>query len=293
MLHLANLQIKDGHRIVSNSFSDGTWADLTPRLLTIAIGAPVLIGAMLYGSPAFDVVMLTIAGIVVVELHRMVAPSHHIGLALMFGMATAVIVPVGYMPASWRWALLLLALLSIGSVLVSRQQGHSLRVCIVKNTVSPFLMSVYIALPIALLVVLRETETGRLWISLLVWVTWFTDSWALLGGRVLGRTPLAPRISPGKTVEGALTGIGFGVAAGTTIVWMLAGGWQMGAGLSLVIAVMTIAGDLLASAIKRYFKVKDASGLLPGHGGFLDRMDSFLVSTPVFFGVLVVTGLAT
>jgi len=262
---------------------DTTWGDFQRRLLTIAIGAPILIGAMVFGAPYFDVVMLVVGGLVLVEFERMVRPGHQVALPLMFGVAALFVFTIAYAPSYFGWGLTGIALLTALALLaVGRSQDVR---C--DSVLYPLLGSVYIVVPLALIIALRGTNEGRLWISLLAWVTWFTDSWALIGGRFIGRTRLAPTISPGKTVEGALVGVSFGVVAGMIITLIVGKGLFVGVLLSLSIALATVIGDLFESFLKRHFQVKDSSGLLPGHGGFLDRLDSFLVSTPIYCLILV------
>lgn len=266
------------------ALSDTTWGDFPRRLLTIAVAAPVLIGAMILGTPYFDGVMLIIGGLVLVEFERMVRPTHAVGLPLMLGTGALFVFTIAYAPWAFGWGLVGVGLLALLAVLAVRASvGATLR----GNVFYPLLGTVYVIVPIALLIALRGTEEGRLWVSLLAWTTWFTDSWALIGGRVVGRTRLAPTISPGKTVEGALVGVAFGVAAATVVVLLVGKGLLTGLLLGLLIALATVAGDLFESFLKRHFDVKDSSGLLPGHGGFLDRMDSFLVSTPIYCLILV------
>ena len=115
---------------------------------------------------------------------------------------------------------------------------------------------------------------------------WVADSGAYFVGRSLGQRPLAPRVSPGKTVEGALGAIGF------SLVWALAGGWLFdfsGRGLAaftalgVLVAAISVVGDLVESIMKRQAGMKDSGKLLPGHGGVLDRIDSLAAAAPAFF----------
>jgi phosphatidate cytidylyltransferase len=265
------------------TLSDTTWGDFPRRLLTIAVGAPLLIGAMAFGAPYFDAVMLVVGGLVLVEFVRMARPTHQVALPLAFGAAALFVFTIAYAPAYFGWGGAGVLLLAGLAWLAVGRSPLALR----DSVLYPLLGTVYVIVPIALLIALRGTEEGRLWVSLLAWVTWFTDSWALIGGRLVGRTRLAPTISPGKTVEGALVGIAFGVGAGTVILLVVGKGLVAGLLLSLLVGLATVAGDLFESFLKRHFQVKDASGLLPGHGGFLDRMDSFLVSTPIYCLILV------
>lgn len=269
--------------IMRQTLSDTNWSDFPHRLLTIAVGAPLLIGALVYGAPYFDAIMLVVGALVLVEFERMARPGRPIALPLMFGAGALLVFTIAYAPAYFGWGVLGVGLLAGFAALAVGPSVVMLRA----NVLVPLLGTVYVVVPVALLIALRGTDEGRLWVSLLAWVTWFTDSWALIGGRLVGRTRLAPTISPGKTVEGALVGVGFGVVAGTVIMLVVGKGLVAGLLLSLLIALASVAGDLFESVLKRHFHVKDASGLLPGHGGFMDRMDSFLVSTPIYCLILV------
>ena len=116
-------------------------------------------------------------------------------------------------------------------------------------------------------------------------MVWASDTGAYYGGRLLGRTRLAPQLSPGKTVEGLLAGLVAAVAAA-----FLARAWFMHRLavadcllLAPLLAGVGAAGDLMESALKRWAGAKDSSGLIPGHGGMLDRIDSLLLAAPVLF----------
>lgn len=126
-------------------------------------------------------------------------------------------------------------------------------------------------------------------LSLLVLV-WVADIAAYFAGRAFGRHKLAPRVSPGKTLEGAAAGV-LGV-----VVWVLVSAnwdstfgavlvarWSLpgAAGMAAVLAAISILGDLFESLLKRRAGVKDSSGLLPGHGGVYDRIDAVVAVVPV------------
>lgn len=119
---------------------------------------------------------------------------------------------------------------------------------------------------------------GLVSILFLFAVVWASDVLAYFAGRTFGGPKLAPRISPNKTWSGFLGGITGGMIAGYTVVAIALPG-QAGfghIGLALALSLASIAGDLFESAFKRRFGVKDSGRLIPGHGGFMDRLDGFI-----------------
>jgi phosphatidate cytidylyltransferase len=155
-------------------------------------------------------------------------------------------------------------------------------------TVSASLLpSLYLALPIGALVAIREFE-GPAPLFLLMLTVVVSDSAQYYTGRLAGRTPLAPTISPSKTVEGAVGGF-----VGGALFFVVAGAWWLPrlptafrVPLGLTIVASGIAGDLFESMLKRSAGVKDSSALIPGHGGVLDRIDALLFAAPVYYIVL-------
>lgn len=110
------------------------------------------------------------------------------------------------------------------------------------------------------------------------------DIAALFAGSALGRHRLAPRISPGKTVEGALASLAASVALFSGVsAWLLGLAWYHGVALGALLSVAAQGGDLVESALKRSAGVKDSGRLVPGHGGLLDRMDSLVLLGPVVY----------
>lgn len=143
---------------------------------------------------------------------------------------------------------------------------------------------VYIGVPLGMLVVVhvRAGWEATLLVVLLVIVS---DSAQYYSGRLFGRRPLAPAISPKKTIEGAAGGLVFG-----TLFMAAAGAWifpgatvAAWAALGAVAVVLGICGDLFESRLKRMAGVKDSSSIIPGHGGVLDRIDALLFAAPAFY----------
>ncbi len=139
---------------------------------------------------------------------------------------------------------------------------------------------------------LPPLSAGSRLLLLLFVVIWAGDICAYLVGRPLGRTPFFARISPRKTWEGAVAGLAGSLLAG----WGFAYGFRRTADLKMVlllsawIAVAGQIGDLVESAIKRGADQKDSGSLLPGHGGFLDRIDSLIFAAPALWLALVLLG---
>jgi phosphatidate cytidylyltransferase len=143
------------------------------------------------------------------------------------------------------------------------------------------------------LISLRSLPNGEWWTLTALPAVWIADGGAFFIGRAFGRHQLSPRVSPKKTWEGYLGGIVVGTV-GTTL---LAAAWHLnvpaitaekGALIGLVVSVLGPVGDLGESMLKRQFGLKDTSNLLPGHGGFMDRIDSTLWAAVIGYYLIVV-----
>jgi len=132
------------------------------------------------------------------------------------------------------------------------------------------------------LISVHRMEGGVLFLSGAILGVWVADISAYFVGKALGKNKLCPSISPGKSVEGFMGGVVFGTAA-AALFWILM--MQMSTlialALALLLIVISVAGDLGESALKRAVGVKDSGKMLPGHGGILDRIDALLPSVPV------------
>lgn len=120
----------------------------------------------------------------------------------------------------------------------------------------------------------------------LVIVAQASDVFQFIAGKLMGRRPLAPRLSPDKTVEGALGGIAGASVLGALLSPLTPYGPFAAAGVACLISVLGIVGGLALSAQKRRRGIKDWSAVIPGHGGVLDRLDSLCFSAPVFYHLL-------
>lgn len=148
----------------------------------------------------------------------------------------------------------------------------------------------YVGMPLGMLAAVHATG-GRLATLLLIATVVVSDSAQYYAGRLFGRRPLAPAISPKKTIEGALGG-----AVLATLFLALAGPRVLPAAGSVSLALLGLAvvglgicGDLFESRLKRIAGVKDSAAIIPGHGGILDRIDALLFATPAFYLYLQTT----
>lgn len=164
---------------------------------------------------------------------------------------------------------------------------RELRALVSNIAIGLLLVVAYLAFPISLLSVIR-TEYGPGALMAMIGVIVVSDSAQYYTGRAFGRRKLAPAISPKKTVEGAIGGAIVATAAGVGLMhlWVPALSPALAAGASFVLAIAGMAGDLFESWLKRRVGLKDSGHLIPGHGGILDRIDSWLFAAPVFWAVL-------
>ena len=127
-----------------------------------------------------------------------------------------------------------------------------------------------------------ERQNANLLIFLVA-VVQLSDVLQYICGKCFGRLPIAPKISPNKTIEGFVGGVAGAVLIGTLLWWLTPFRPWQSAVLSLIIALMGFCGGLVMSAIKRDRGVKDYGSMIPGHGGMMDRIDSLCFAAPVFF----------
>jgi phosphatidate cytidylyltransferase len=130
-------------------------------------------------------------------------------------------------------------------------------------------------------------DAGRTWLLVLVLTVWALDSAAYLFGRYYPRGRFMNHISPNKTWSGALGGTVVAIAVATALVWATGNSLVLGVVVGGVVAFAAQVGDLAESMLKRAAGVKDSGSLIRGHGGILDRLDSFLVAAPAMFVVIV------
>jgi phosphatidate cytidylyltransferase len=256
----------------------------------IPIVALVILGGTLFNL--FILVVLCIGSIEFVQLAARRGPRPFAGLTLLW---TGYYVLGRLLPETAlvsAGAALLLLLTLVVALLRFRFAADAADVVI--GFALTLAGSFYIGWSGAHFISLRALDDGLYWFLTVVGVVWIAEAAAYFIGRALGRTPFSPVISPSKTWEGYLGGVlcGTGCGVGLTLLW-----GRLGAGpashlvhglvLGLLASTLGPLGDLGISMFKRYAGAKNASSLIPGHGGLLDRLDSLLVT--IMLGYYYVT----
>jgi phosphatidate cytidylyltransferase len=256
------------------------------RVLSGAILFVLAVGIVWFSPPA---IFLTVA-----ELLLALALVEYVSLARASGLPVAAI-PVGVaaMLTCGAFArsvplpldvVLMSALVALGALTLTAWHDGGNALGLASASLFPAL---YLGLPFGAMVAIRETR-GRDALFLLMLTVFASDTAQYYSGRAVGRRPLAPTISPKKTIEGAVGGFVFGaiVCAGIGTIWLPVVPVALRAAIGVMIVALGIAGDLFESMLKRSAGVKDSSALIPGHGGVLDRIDALLFAAPVYYVVL-------
>lgn len=266
------------------------FADFRVRLASALVLGPLALAAIWFGSPWFAVLVGAASAILAWEwvhlcgLRLRALPGAAVGASLLAAGICAGL-------ALWQAALAALVLgTTLAWLLVER---IALTPAQHRDAVWLAAGVVYIGLAAVGLVWLRaDGAAGRANVLFVVLVVWASDVGAYLAGRLMGGPRLAPRISPNKTWAGAGGGLASALLVGLASAWVLAGLGSpvRAAAIALLVGTAAQMGDLFESWLKRRFRVKDSSRLIPGHGGLLDRADGLLAAAPVAAALSLATG---
>ncbi len=245
---------------------------LRQRVLSALVLAPVGLAAAWFGPPLLSAVVAVAAGLMAWEWGRLCRVGAPILTGIVVIVVASVIAAALGIP---RIGLVIAGLGSIAAAVASRDSGRAVLVgCGILWIAVPSLALIWLALD-------PDPDIGRNTVLWLLAVVWATDIGAYAAGRSFGGPRLAPRLSPNKTWSGLIGGVLCAAAVGgsvalfvnsTLVITILL--------LSGILAVVAQIGDLAESMAKRHFGVKDTSGLIPGHGGLLDRLDGMLAVIP-------------
>lgn len=284
-------------------------AELRSRILVAAAGIPLALLLVHLGGWYLGALIMVAAAIGAHEFYSLASaggagPPRWLGIpAAVLLVALAVHYPDFAAWGGRGLALVLVLLLATASAVVFRGRLDERPLLSASATVLGVL---YTGGTLSFAVLLRGLPEATGTIPVRAWdgtvlvllplaVTWAGDSAAFFVGRSIGRTPLAPRVSPGKTVAGGVGGLAASVAAGVAMGFALDdfGGFRVsplaGGAMGLVLGAAAQVGDLAESVLKREAGVKDSGAVLPGHGGVLDRLDALFFTLPLAYVLLVLT----
>lgn len=252
----------------------------TKRVLTVVVAVPTLAWVVAGAPPwLFATLVIVMAAAATHEVSALVARAGYRTLGPL-AMGAGALVTAGFLfRGGPGLALVLAAILALTAPLWRRDTLS------VEPAATTLLAVVYVDWMLGHAIWLHGLPGGAALVLLLLGTTWMGETAAYLVGSAVGRHRLAPVISPNKTVEGAVAQVIASVGTALALGAWLAPGWSAwaSAGGGALVGVVGQVGDLAESVVKRCAKVKDASSLIPGHGGLLDRLDSLLFNVPIFF----------
>jgi phosphatidate cytidylyltransferase len=266
---------------------------LAARLMTASVGVPVAVVCSLVGGIPFLLAMNLVIGAGLFEFYRMmeakgIRPYKAVGVAAGLTVSWYVYFQGGVFSGLF----ITIVLFAIMAMELFRRDGE-LAVFHISTTVLGVFYVAWLGSHVILLRQLGEemvntelnTDYGGFFVILAFALAWFTDAGAYFVGNSIGKRKLLPRVSPSKSVEGAVGGVAVALVvafvARATILPVLSAFDALL--LGLVAPVMAVLGDLVESLMKRDVRIKDTSRALPGHGGMLDRFDSVLFVAPLVY----------
>lgn len=271
-------------------------SNLAMRVITGIVVLPLVVIVLLWGGLPLTVGVGVLMVIAVLEFYFM-EKQRGLQNNAWIGVAAALAVLTSFhLRQAWIWQAAVVVTVLVTFV-IEFSRGRVLKDSLwrIGTTVGGIF---YLAFPFSFMIAVRQVDpNGIHWVFAVVFSTWSTDTFAYIFGNMFGKTKLAPRFSPNKTVEGAIGGIIFGATL-PMLVLARANELSVGAVLLLLICPFAaIIGDLFESAVKRFFHVKDSHvpgfNIFPGHGGVLDRIDSLVLVLVCFYTYLILSGKLT
>jgi phosphatidate cytidylyltransferase len=260
--------------------------------MAIATGlllAAVVLGTLLAGKLAFFLLAFVVVLLAQAELYAVLKAAGY-SPAVLVGLIGGGVILYG----AYRRGAPALALGVAAPLPLLLLWGLTVPIDRVRSIVgSTYFGIVYGPLLVGFAVLLLRGRDGLVLTATVIGMTAFHDAGGYLLGRKIGRHPMAKRTSPGKTWEGFLAGAAFTIVASVAILPLIHPfDVMLALKLSLVMSVTTPIGDLAESLVKRDLGVKDMGSLMPGHGGFFDRIDAIIFNAPIAYFVLRVLGWA-
>ncbi len=268
----------------------GRVAALLARILSAAIGLPIVLFLVQRGGLPFLFLVVFVGAVALFEFASMTMPQDHIAQGFVVILGVLLIVVSAFGGVSQAYAVPLLGLVPISVFVFFTFRDGEPRTKVARmglGTMGVFWVGGLLCSTFAL----RLLPGGMKWFVWAAFVSWGSDTAAYFVGKSLGRRKLAPSLSPNKTWEGSAGGVVGAVLGvyglGTLSLVPEVPLWQAGVVTALG-AVLGQVGDLAESLLKRASAVKDSGRIMPGHGGILDRIDALLFVTPLLLGYATV-----
>ncbi|WP_280768947.1 phosphatidate cytidylyltransferase [Salipaludibacillus daqingensis] len=255
------------------------------RVITGIIAGAGFITLIVLGNIPFTLLMIALATIAMWELLRMkqisaFSLSGAMGMLFMW----LLLLPENYISFEWihleRLETFLLLIVVLLALTVITKNAFTF-----DDAGFVILASVYVGLGFHYFMYARFLDNGLSLIIFILILVWATDSGAYFAGRRFGKRKLWPEISPKKTIEGSLGGTLLALIIGSVYTFFVPvfASWVMTVLFMLAVSLTGQLGDLVESAFKRHYAVKDSGQVLPGHGGILDRFDSLIFVMPIIY----------
>ncbi|MCK5203649.1 MAG: phosphatidate cytidylyltransferase [Desulfobacterales bacterium] len=257
------------------------------RWITGLIALPFLIFLVYKGGVLFTI-LISIAGLVALwEYYRIVfngedKPISNIILLWGYGINFAIIWSTFLVGPDLSLSVIGLNLIVVALISLFQFKTDQTVLDVVIKQLQGI---IYIPVLLSFLVLIREGSSGMIWVFVLLAVIFAGDTGAYYVGSYLGRHKLSPAVSPGKTIEGSIGGLAVNLVLGGVGKYFFLSGlpWGLSLLFFLTVGIAGQVGDLFESELKRSSGIKDSGGILPGHGGILDRIDALLFASPVAY----------
>lgn len=260
---------------------------LKQRIITALILAPLAIwGIWSLASDTLAMILAVIFTMGAWEWSRLVGIDCHlgrIGYSALFPISFYFFYPL-LEQSNWLQFVLVLAIMWWTMALMSVMTFPRSATLWQGSAVARAIAGLFVLIPAWAALVMLHTNYGPGYFILLALIIWGADSGAYFAGRAFGKRKLAPKVSPGKSWEGVIGGLLTAVAVTAVATYWLVpvGGYSAFFMLAVAVVFISVLGDLTESLFKRVMDLKDSGGILPGHGGVLDRIDSLTAAAPLF-----------
>ena len=253
------------------------------RVITAIVALIVFLPLLFFGGDYFKFTTFALGVIAMYEIVRMTFKETNIVVLGLSSLAGALLFLNEEISQLQLYGLLFFILVGMLATVVAT--GHKIKLVEIGSII---FVTAYIFIGFYCLFMIRNFSLSH--VAYLLLTIWFTDSFAYFGGMKFGKNKLSPKISPNKSIEGSVIGSLSSIVIALLFFYTtnIFSSLLVAIVITLVVSVIGQFGDLIESAYKREYQVKDSSNLLPGHGGIFDRFDSVILSAPC---LLILLGL--